>query len=232
MKTSPARFFPLVLLSTALAATGWAGTPTRSSSPVIITRPAINDGSIASRAPFLAARPFDDARRPDGKAFGDNVPPNTAATTPEPLPAPAPKFAILQPAAPITAGSPTGRVGVAVSQPLDAARVAPALRSVPLSARHETVSDIENRIRASETALATMRSSVSEMSVAGRNQFRSAVAEVNAREKPLRRAIRAARKSDDAGWDSARSELAADYESYAQALARIDVAAGITPSAP
>lgn len=232
MKSPHHQFLILAVGALACASTAstFALTPKRTSSPVVITRP-INDGSIASHAPFLAARPFDDAKRPDGQAI-DAVPPNTPSTTPEPLPAPPPKIAILQPQPSTAPGtSPTGRVMVSVSAPLDAGRVAPSLQASAMAAREEAVSDMENRIRTSETSLAVMRRSTNEMSPEGRAQFHSATAEVNAKEKVLRGSIKAARKANEANWETARTRLAADYTAYAEALARIDVAAGVTPPA-
>ncbi len=40
----------------------------RSGWPFAVTSPAIKDGSNFSRAPFPAARPFDDVKAPDGEA--------------------------------------------------------------------------------------------------------------------------------------------------------------------
>lgn len=231
MHCSLPRFFALSgLLALGLSSAG-AATPQRSSAPRIITPPAINDGSIASRAPFLAARPFDDARGPDGKAF-DDFPPNTLSTTPQPLPPPPPRFAIFQKRPSTVPGtSPTGRVASGVSAPLDAPRLMAALRATSADTRHEAISDLENRVRASETALAVMRGTQGEMSAQGREQFRAASSDFWAAERPLRKSILAARKADGAEWDNARVRLQSDLDSYAQAVARIDAAAGITPPA-
>src|SRR4051812_44877733 len=105
-------------LGTTLVLSAFAGTPNRSSSPIVIPRPSIPDGSIQSRAPFPGERPFDDVKRPDGIAIDTPTPPNTPSTTPEPLPAPAPKIAVLVPATPDAVGM-TGPAG-SVSAPLDA----------------------------------------------------------------------------------------------------------------
>lgn len=224
----------LLLLAGALvlgAAAASADTPVRSSSPRILTRPLVNDGSIASRAPFLASRPFDDARRPDGQAI-DILPPNTASTTPEPLPPPAPRFAIFQSRPSVAPGtSPTGRVVSGLTAPLDALRLTAALRATPVEARQEVISDLENRVRASETALAVMRGTQRDMSAQGREQFQAASADLRAAEKPLRRSIRAARTAEGPEWEAVRGRLEADLNSFADVAARIDSAAGLTPPA-
>jgi hypothetical protein len=233
MKSPHIRFVSLLVIG-AVSSTApiFAGTPNRSSSPIIITRPAIPDGSVASRAPFVAARTFDDVQRPNGQPIDRNVAPNTYSTTPEPLPAPPPQIAILVPTpSPLDPGtSLTGRVFMGVSAPLDAARVTPALQGTSLSGSEEVISDVENRIRASEISIALMKRTVDEMSPSGRDLFHSANAEVNNAEKPLRRSIRAARNANESNWETARATLAADYAAYADALARIDAAAGITPA--
>jgi hypothetical protein len=215
-------------LGASLVGAAFAATPNRSSSPIIIPRPAIPDGSVQSRAPFPAERPFDDVKRPDGIAIDNTIPPNTPATTPEPLPAPAPKFAILVPANPAAAGM-TGPSG-SVAAPLDAARTTPALQAATIATREETISDIETRMRTSDTAIAVMKRSVDQMSPSGRSQFHAANAEVAEREKALRKSIRAARDANETDWESARRQLASDFAAYADALARIDDAAGITPA--
>jgi hypothetical protein len=234
MKYPTVRF---VTLLTGIAAcsgigTTYAGTANRSSSPVVLTRPAVKDGSVQSMAPFIAARPFDDTKKPDGQAIDAGVPPNTPVTTPEPLPAPAPQVAILQPPPAAATGLlPTGRAIAGVSAPLDAARFGPTLQATSMAGREQVINDLENRMRASESAVATMRRTVDEMSADGRAQFHAANADVNAKEKALRESIKAARKADATNWETSRAQLAADYAAYADALARIDAAAGITPPA-
>src|SRR4051812_20717901 len=104
---NPSRIRILTLLFGACAGlclTATAQNSARRSGTVIITPPAINDGSMQSRAPFPSARPFDDVKGPDGVAI-DILPPNTAATSPEPFLPPAPRFAILQPRTPTTPGT-------------------------------------------------------------------------------------------------------------------------------
>ena len=104
--------------------------------PIVMTRPAIQDGSNASRAPIPAARQFDDVKAPDGQAV-DQIAPSTNI---EPAIPPA-RVAVLQGAtAPAYAATttttytepaltPTGRTTVIVAPP--AAPVAVEVRSAP-----------------------------------------------------------------------------------------------------
>jgi hypothetical protein len=69
----------------ALVCAGFSTAAAQSSNqPLVITPPALKDGSNSSRAPFPAKRQFDDVTPPDGNAIDQNVPPNTPATNIEP----------------------------------------------------------------------------------------------------------------------------------------------------
>ena len=115
------------LLTLLLAATsvGVSVTSAQSSRPVVLTPPAVQNGSNWSRAPLPAARPFDDVKAPDGKAIDDELSPDANL---EPAVPPA-RVAILQgagtPAYAATtttttsepALTPTGRATVVVPAP-------------------------------------------------------------------------------------------------------------------
>lgn len=64
--------------------------------PIVMTPPAVPDGSNWSRAPLPAARQFDDVKPADGLAI-DQLPPNTPSSNIE-APIPPPRVAIMQPA--------------------------------------------------------------------------------------------------------------------------------------
>lgn len=201
--------------------------------PIVITAPAVPNGSNASRAPFLAQRPFDDAQRPNGQPIDLNVPPNTPATDPEPNPLPEPRVAILQrtpaPAmAPEPGLLPTGRTTVSVATAVDSTTVLPTVRASMFESREAMIADIENRLNNADKALASVRSSSAQMSATGRDQFKAAEDDVKAREKALRKSLRAARNASASGWEAARNQLASDYEAYATALARVDAATGVS----
>ena len=92
-----------ILVTLAIGAVVSAGLPTLSAQanqtkPVIITPPAVKDGSNWSRAPFPAQRQFDDVKSPDGEAIDQTLPPNMPASNIEP-PAPPARVAIFAPAA-------------------------------------------------------------------------------------------------------------------------------------
>lgn len=200
--------------------------------PIVISAPAIQNGSSASRAPFLAQRTFDDAQRPNGQPIDLDVPPNTPATDPEPDPLPEPRVAIFQPSpAPAIADPgllPTGRTTVSVATALDSHTVLPTIRAGMFESREQLIADIDNRLNNADRALASIRASRAQMSATGRDQFKAAEDDVKAREKALRKSLRAARNASAAEWETARNQLAADYEAYAAALARVDAATGVS----
>lgn len=196
--------------------------------PVVITPPAVQDGSNWSRAPFPAKRRFDDVKAPDGQAI-DNLPPNTPATNQEP-PIPAPTVAILQPAQPVSAPAvavvttetpalaPTGRVNVTVASSLDAATYSPTIRVATFANREQVLADIESRIAASEQAMSALGANTS-------SEFRRASDDAKSKAKALRNSLQKARNVSENDWNKMSAQIASDYDVYAAALARIDSAA-------
>ncbi len=204
-------------LSTATAQTG--------AKPTVITPPAIKDGSNWSRAPFPAARQFDDTKPADGKAI-DETGANPRVANPDPAP-PAPRAATLQPPAPAVVGEPgllpTGRTTVAIATPLDSATFAPSIRSTMYESREQTLADMEARLKASEKAMSALHKTESQMSADAKQQFNAAADEAKTKAHALRQEIKSARKASSAQWESTRDQLAADYEAYAAALAGLGI---------
>jgi hypothetical protein len=66
------------------------------------------------------------------------------------------------------------------------------------------------------------------MGAAGRQQFDAAAEDVKEKAKQLKKSLKDARKATDAQWDASRAQVAADYEAYAAAVARVDAATGAT----
>ncbi|PTX91762.1 hypothetical protein [Opitutus sp. ER46] len=217
--------------SLALAPTLSAGTPKRASAPVVIAIPAVPDGSNYSRAPFLAFRPQDDALPPNGQAFDETVPPNTPASTPAPFAAPPPAFAILQPT--VAPGLlPTGRPVIAAAATLDAPQVQTLIQNTAGTRRDEVIDSVRVRVRESQVAMREYRRSRGEMSPEGRAAFDAADAEARAREKSLEKSLRSAGRGAEQNWDEKRSQVAAEYQAYVAAVARIDALAGNAPATP
>lgn len=199
------------------------------SAPVVITPPAVPNGSNLSRAPFPAARPQNDVTPPNGEAFDQNVPPNTPSTTPDPEAPPPARVAILQPR--IAPGlMPTGRPTTSAAVALDATRIEPSIRATSFESRDELLDSLKSRVRQTEATVTSFRRTEGEMSTEGRAQFQSAADDVKAREKALQKSIRAAQHASAANWEAARAQLVADYDAYATAVARLDSAVGVAPA--
>ena len=200
--------------------------------PVVIQAPAVANGSNWSRAPFPAARQFDDVRPADGQAIDKNLPPNTASTDPNPDPLPLPRVAIFQPAGRSAVGDPgllpTGRPTVAMSTGLDGAGVANSLRGAAHSSRDAVLADLESRWAVSHASIRAMRGSA-EMGTSGRAQFSALDEETKDLDKEMRKALREARYASAEDWESAKTRLASAYEAYAAGVARIDASAGLAP---
>lgn len=201
----------------------------------VIPRPQVNDGSNASRAPFPTDRTFSDVTPPDGEAIDESLPPNTEAT--EPAPPPPPTVAIFQSEQPapdsgLGASEPTlamtGRPTTGVSASLEATRIAAAIRSQPETGREQLFTDVESRLKSGASSLQALRNSTRNVGAAAREQFDDAADDLRDKEKALRKSLKAARKAKADNWESAREQLAADYEAYAAAAARVDSAAGIS----
>jgi hypothetical protein len=79
----------------------------------------------------------------------------------------------------------------------------------------------------SESSVMALHRTEAEMSSTGRSQFDALRDEVKARQKALDHSARVAADASSANWESARAQLAADYQAYADAVARMDAAAGI-----
>jgi hypothetical protein len=205
-----------------------AQTPNRRSAPIVITPPAVHDGSNSSRAPFIAARPFDDAKRPNGEAIDLTVPPNTPSTNPDPVAPPPPAVAMFRPRGE-PGLMPTGRPTTGAAAALDAPHELPVIRSDTAMTRDQLLDDLEVRIRNAQTAMNAYHQTLSEMSATGQEQFKTSAADVHAREKALMKSIRRAHDAKGDNWDAAREQVAVDYEAYANSLAQIDAAAGVQP---
>lgn len=210
----------------ALNTAAFAGTPKRASAPVVITPPAVQNGSNWSRAPFPAARPANDVTPPNGQAFDQDLPPNTPSTTPAPLPPPVAAVAIAQPTT-APGLTPTGRPGTGAAMALDPMRVEPSIRAATFESRDNLVDGLRLRVRQSEETVAEFRRTEGQMSSEGRSQFTSLSSEVKARRKALEKSLRAAANASSTDWMSTREQLAADYDAYANALAQMDAAVGV-----
>ena len=247
MKSLPPRRTTSLLLGL-LVTTGLSAAPAapknenpHANKPTVITPPAVKDGTAeATRAPFPSSRQFDNDKGPNPKAL-ENAPDSTPATEPRVAPPtdvrvkremPAPNDTKVTLPAPADPGSlPTGRTTAAVATTIDP-KLGRSIRDTTVATRDQLMTDIESRITASENAVSAINKTTREMSAAGREQFRAASDDVKEKAKALKKSMQAARKASGPEWESARTQLAADYDAYVAALARIDTASAAAPVQP
>jgi hypothetical protein len=217
MKPASSRLTSLLVAALAFGGLSTAFAENATRAPVVIQRPPVQDGSTASRTPFLAERPHNDAKPADGQAIDPDLPPNTPSTT-QPTPPP-PTVAVRQrPQDP--ALTPTGPSTLAVT--VDAVRVSPGIRSLTYESRDTMLGDLDNRIEGSIKTINDNRDIMRDMAAATRDQFKDAIEQVELRERALRKSLKDAKKADATEWDAARTELAANYDSFAAAAQTFD----------
>ncbi len=221
MKFANPRLVHVLLGALALGGISSALAANATRAPIILTPPAIPDGSNASRAPFPAKRPLDDVKPMDGQSIDPDVPPNTPATD---IPAPPPpRVAVLQrPASTEPTLLPTGRVNTTAAAAADGARIVPGLRVMAFESRDTMLAEVDARVDATGAQINANRDIMRDLSAEPRERFKDAATVVEERERALRHSIKEARKADAAGWEAARAQLANDYDAFAAAAANFD----------
>jgi hypothetical protein len=231
-----------VVVAGLLSAGGSAGAadpkspPAEGNKPTVITPPAVRDGANESRDSFPSARQFDDTKGPSAQARAQ-APATTPATDRTKKPTAPPsnvRIHVQRIPGPDTepALTPTGRNQAPLAATLDSQNFAPTLRSATAASRGKLIGDVESRIASAETGLDALEKSAAEMNEHGRKQFKAASDSAKRKAQALRKSIHAARSASENEWESARAQLGADYHAYAAALAQIDSATGVSPTAP
>lgn len=186
-------------------------TPATPATPALPATPGAPDVSATPATPATPAIPATPATpAPPGQV---TVKSQTKAATPAVPPVGDPVL------------TPTGRSQGAWTAPVDPAKLGADIRATSLSSRDHVIADLESRLSATETALSGLEGPSREMTAEGRKHFKALSDDVKDRARALRKSAQAARKASEQEWDSARAQLAADYEAYAAALARADAAA-------
>jgi hypothetical protein len=125
----------------------------------------------------------------------------------------------------------SGAAGANASTKLSAGATIDSLHAVRFEAREQAAESVKARLAASGEAVATLRERGASLGGQSKADFRVAAADMKAGDKRLKASIQAAEKSDAKGWTVARARLAADYGSYAEAVARAELAASASAQA-
>ena len=91
---------------------------------------------------------------------------------------------------------------------------------------NRAVEILDTRVDASRRALDRLQDSADRLGADARRRFDAAVADSRAAENALRRNLRGAGAATVDTWDYTRDKIAKDYDAYAAAVARAEIAAG------
>jgi hypothetical protein len=114
---------------------------------------------------------------------------------------------------------------VSASAALDASQTARSIQSQSLENKNQLSADLNRRLDASSENITALKKQARSLDVQSQTEFKAALKDVETREKQLRKDLRSARNATTDTWNDTRSSIAADYASYADAVARAEAAA-------
>jgi len=114
---------------------------------------------------------------------------------------------------------------------LNSAAMVSDIRNASQATRTTMLAQVDSSLDASARAVADLRRSGRELKGEARARFDAAYDDLRAQEKTVKRSLSTARKAKDSTWADAQSQLASDYEAYAQAVSRAEAAAQGSASA-
>lgn len=118
-----------------------------------------------------------------------------------------------------------GFIAGGISAGLDSEQTLSALRESSIEQRDATLEAVHTRFDQSAAAAAQLRESGAQLQGDARARFKTAWKDVRSSERSLKRSLKAAQRADAEGWVEARERLATDYDAYAAAVSRAEVAA-------
>ncbi len=111
-----------------------------------------------------------------------------------------------------------------VSVALDAGPTATTIRSATFTTREQLTTDVDQRMDAGAKAMVEFKERAKLLDASAQAEFKVAVKDADARAKQLKKSAKSARKGSEETWGKDRDSLAADYEAYASAMARVEAA--------
>lgn len=108
---------------------------------------------------------------------------------------------------------------------LDAGPTVTTIRSAAFAAHEPLAADVDRRMEASAKAMVELKQRAKLLDASAQAEFKAAVKDADARAKQLKKSAKAVRKGSQETWDKDRDSLAADYDAYASAMARVEAAA-------
>lgn len=107
-----------------------------------------------------------------------------------------------------------------------------SLQSGDHASRSQLINDVEQRIDSQRDSVKALKSQGKQLQGQAKSDFKAALDEVENREKDLKRSVREVRNASQENWDSARSQLASNYQAYMAALSRAQLQVGTGVSFP
>jgi hypothetical protein len=117
---------------------------------------------------------------------------------------------------------PTGLVNISAAGATDAARIVPGVRVMAFDSRETLLPELNSRIDSTTAYMNANRDIMRDLTAGPRDRLKEAIADVEQRERAVRHSIKEAKKADANDWESARAQLAADYEAFGASAASFD----------
>jgi len=111
-----------------------------------------------------------------------------------------------------------------VNVALDAGPTATTIRSAAFATHEQLATDVDQRMDAGAKVMVELKERSKLLDASAQTEFKAAVKDADARAKQLKKSAKAVRKGSQETWDKDRDSLAADYEAYASAMARVEAA--------
>jgi hypothetical protein len=97
------------------------------------------------------------------------------------------------------------------------------IQSTSFNERNPLLNEVSNRIEGGHRLISSLKSNPKATDAETRTEFKSALDDVKAKERILRRSLKEARNASNAdAWTVAQGTLAADYEAYATAVTALN----------
>ncbi len=110
------------------------------------------------------------------------------------------------------------------SASLNTAETVHTIQAGAMAQREQLLDELHARVEASAKAMGSVRKSGAKLDGDAKAEFKAADADVKAKEKALKKSMKAAEKASADAWTDSRAKLAADYDAYASAVAKAEVA--------
>jgi hypothetical protein len=123
-------------------------------------------------------------------------------------------------------------VASSITGSLDVGAAMDALQAQPYDVRDKLANEIQQRVTTSASRLDGLKNQTSGLTEDGKAQFSKAAADADTRKADVLKRAEDARKADVNAWEGSRSMLAASYATYAEAIARAELALSKTVTTP